>query len=40
VIAAYLGTSEEEAEEVAAEQRVVHTIDLAGEIGEDDGGTA
>jgi branched-chain amino acid transport system ATP-binding protein len=39
VIAAYLGTSEEEASEVAAAQPVVHTIDLAGEIGDiSDGG--
>ena len=36
VIAAYLGTSEEEAGGVVAEQPVVHTIDLAGEIGDVD----
>jgi branched-chain amino acid transport system ATP-binding protein len=40
VIAAYLGTSEEDAGEVAAAQPVVHTIDLEGEIGDDDGGMA
>jgi len=34
VIGAYLGTSEEEAGEVAAAQPVVQTIDLEGEIGE------
>jgi branched-chain amino acid transport system ATP-binding protein len=39
VIAAYLGTSEEDAGEVAAVQPVVHTIDLEGEIGDEDGGT-
>jgi branched-chain amino acid transport system ATP-binding protein len=37
VIAAYLGTSEEDAGEVAAAQPVVHTIDLAGEIGDGEG---
>jgi branched-chain amino acid transport system ATP-binding protein len=36
VIGAYLGTSEEEAGAVAAEQPVVHTIDLEGEIGEEE----
>jgi hypothetical protein len=36
VIGAYLGTSEEEAGEVAASQPVVHTIDLRGEIGEEE----
>jgi branched-chain amino acid transport system ATP-binding protein len=36
VIGAYLGTSEEDAGAVAASQPVVHTIDLAGEIGEDE----
>jgi branched-chain amino acid transport system ATP-binding protein len=36
VIGAYLGTSEEEAGEVVASQPVVHTIDLEGEIGEEE----
>jgi branched-chain amino acid transport system ATP-binding protein len=36
VIGAYLGTSEEEAGQVAASQPVVHTIDLEGEIGEEE----
>ena len=40
VVAAYLGTSEEEVAEVVADQPVVQTSDLAGEIGEDDGGAA
>jgi branched-chain amino acid transport system ATP-binding protein len=38
VIAAYLGTSEEDVEELVAEGPTVQTIDLAGEIGEDDRG--
>jgi branched-chain amino acid transport system ATP-binding protein len=36
VIGAYLGTSEEDAGAVAAAQPVVHTIDLEGEIGEEE----
>jgi branched-chain amino acid transport system ATP-binding protein len=40
VVAAYLGTSEEDAGELVAEQPVVQTIDLEGGIGEDDGGTS
>jgi branched-chain amino acid transport system ATP-binding protein len=40
VVAAYLGTSEEEVGDVVAEQPAVQTIDLAGDIGEDDGGMA
>src|SRR3954454_7606794 len=40
VVAAYLGSSEEEVGEVVAEQPAVQTIDLEGEIGEDHGGMA
>ena len=40
VVAAYLGTSEEDAGELVAEQPVVQTIDLEGGIGEDDGGAS